>query len=64
MLKKINNWLANTGYVLVPITSGKMLTEHANVSEAHHPSRGGSTVRWMRDVASMMPFYGDSAGKR
>lgn len=59
MLTRINRWLSNTGYVIVPITSGKMLTEHANTAEAHHPSRGGLTVRWMRQVASFMPYYGD-----
>jgi hypothetical protein len=59
ILKKINYWLSNTGFIIVPITSGKMLEEHANVAEAHHPSRGGNTVKWMREVAKHMPYYGD-----
>jgi hypothetical protein len=34
--------------------SAKMIREHANVSECHHPARGGNTVRWMRAVADSM----------
>lgn len=49
------NWFTRRfGFLIVPCPpSGKMLIEHANVSEAHHPSRGGNTVRWMREVAEL-----------
>jgi hypothetical protein len=48
-------WLRRRGYVVVPLPpSTKMLREHANVSEPHHPSRGGRTVAWMREVADIV----------
>jgi hypothetical protein len=50
----MNRLLLLFGVMLVPRPpSAKMLHEHANVSECHHPSRGGNTVRWMRRVADM-----------
>jgi hypothetical protein len=53
---EVNRILRHFGWMLVPAPpSAKMLHEHANVSECHHPSRGGNTVRWMRKVAEMMP---------
>jgi hypothetical protein len=61
----INWWIRPLGIILVPCPpSVQQLEEHANVSEAHHPSRGGNTVKWMRQVASMMTkaghsYYGD-----
>lgn len=51
ILDPVNALLRHVGLLLVPKPSAKMLNEHANVSEAHHPSRGGNTVRWMRRVA-------------
>jgi hypothetical protein len=55
-MRFINRLLRTVGLMLVPVPpSAKMLHEHANVSESHHPSRGGNTVRWMRKVASWMP---------
>ena len=50
------NWITRRlGFLIVPLPpSAKMLHEHANVSEVHHPSRGGNTVRWMRRVAGYM----------
>ena len=53
---KINKLLKVFGYVLVPVVSGKMLNEYANVGETHHPSKGGRTVDWMRQVAKEMPY--------
>jgi len=51
----INRLLRRFGLLLVPTPpSAKMLHEHANVSETHHPSRGGNTVEWMRRVAGYM----------
>lgn len=51
----INRLLRRFGVLLVPCPpSAKALHEHANVSECHHPSRGGNTVRWMRRVADLM----------
>jgi hypothetical protein len=51
----VNRALRLLGLMLVPLPpSAKMLHEHANVSEVHHPSRGGNTVRWMRRVAGQM----------
>jgi hypothetical protein len=49
----INRLLRRTGFMLVPrpYSSARMLREHANTSESHHPSHGGNTVRWMRHVA-------------
>lgn len=48
-------WLRRRGYTVVPLPpSTKMLREHANVSESHHPSRGGRTVTWMREVADIV----------
>ena len=50
LINKVLSWF---GVLLVPMPpSAKMLHEHANVSEVHHPSRGGNTVAWMRKVAS------------
>lgn len=52
MIPTINRLLRRLGLVIVPMPpSAKMLHEHANVSECHHPSRGGRTVEWMREVA-------------
>jgi hypothetical protein len=53
-LKITNRLLQRFGVLLVPCPpSAKMLREHANVSETHHPSRGGRTVAWMRHVAEL-----------
>jgi hypothetical protein len=58
----LNRFLRPFGAMLVPCPpSAKMLHEHANVSEVHHPSRGGNTVRWMRRVADLI---GDSYARR
>lgn len=52
-MKTLNRITRRFGFLIVPCPpSAKMLHEHANVSESHHPSRGGNTVRWMRLVAS------------
>lgn len=53
---RLLNWLLRPfGVIVVPRPpSAKMLHEHANVSEAHHPGRGGNTVRWIRQVADSM----------
>lgn len=50
------NWvLRPMGLLVVPRPpSAKMMREHANVSECHHPSRGGNTIVWMRTVAQLM----------
>ena len=54
-MKMINKALKLFGVMLVPRPpSAKMMHEHANTSESHHPSRGGRTVQWMRHVASLM----------
>lgn len=54
-MRYANRFLLRFGWMLVPEpTSPKMLEEHANVSECHHPSRGGNTVKWMRHVSMMM----------
>ena len=54
-VRLINRLLSRTGMLLVPAPpSAKMLHEHANVSECHHPSRGGNTVAWMRKVAAIV----------
>lgn len=51
----VNAFLRRLGIIIVPLPpSAKMLREHANVSETHHPSRGGNTVRWMRRVADLV----------
>ncbi|GAA0641150.1 hypothetical protein GCM10009548_01640 [Streptomyces malaysiensis subsp. malaysiensis] len=51
-MRVLNRVLRRFGYIVTPTPpSAKMLREHANVSETHHPSRGGNTVAWMRDVA-------------
>lgn len=51
----LNKVLRRFGVIVVPVPpSAKMLREHANVSEAHHPSRGGNTVLWMRRVADSL----------
>lgn len=50
-----NRVLRRARLMLVPLpTSPKMLREHANISESFHPSRGGLTVKWLRDVAALM----------
>lgn len=50
----INRALRPLGWMLIPRPpSAKMLHEHANVTEVHHPSRGGRTVDWMRRVADL-----------
>lgn len=54
-MRTLNRLLLRFGYVLAPAPpSAKMLREHANVSECHHPSRGGRTVVWMRGLATLM----------
>lgn len=54
-MKGIQRFLRRFGIMLVPVPpSAKMLHEHANVSEVHHPSRGGNTVLWMRLVAKLV----------
>lgn len=54
-MKALNRFLRVFGVMVVPRgTTAKMLREHANVSECHHPARGGNTVRWMRRVADLM----------
>jgi hypothetical protein len=54
-MKVLNRILLRAGYVLAPAPpSAKMLREHANISECHHPARGGRTVKWMRDLATIM----------
>jgi len=55
VLAALNRALRPVGVMLVPrAPSAKMMREHANVSECHHPSRGGRTVAWMRTVADLM----------
>jgi hypothetical protein len=55
VLLRLNRVLRAFGVLLVPCPpSAKMMHEHANVSESHHPSRGGRTVAWMRLVGSYM----------
>lgn len=55
MTRLLNRLLAPLGVLVVPRPpSAKMLREHANVSEVHHPSRGGNTVAWMRRVADLV----------
>lgn len=58
-LRVINSGLRRVGLLLVTKPSAKMLNEHANVSECYHPSRGGNTVAWMREVAEMACPGGD-----
>lgn len=54
-MKTLNRLLLRFGYVLAPAPpSAKMLREHANVSETHHPSRGGRTVAWLRGMADLV----------
>lgn len=60
-MKFVNRLLARVGIVILPVrrdarTTGKMLQEHANISEHHHPSRGGNTVRWMRRAARWIDY--------
>lgn len=55
----MNAVLRRFGFLLVPKPSAKMLNEMANVCETHHPSRGGNTVRWMRQVAEWAHPGGD-----
>lgn len=50
-MRLLNAITRRFGFLVVPVPSAKMLNEHANVCEAHHPSRGGRTVAWMRQVA-------------
>lgn len=46
-MNAVNRFTRRLGFLVVPCPpSAKMLHEHANVSECHHPSRGGNTVRW------------------
>ena len=54
-LTLINRLLRPSGLMLAPrpYSSAKALREHANVSETHHPSHGGNTVRWMRHMAHL-----------
>jgi hypothetical protein len=55
ILAALNRVLRPIGVMLVPRPpSAKMIHEHANVSECHHPARGGRTVVWMRTVANLM----------
>ena len=60
-IPRVNTVLRRFGFIIVPLPpSAKMLREHANVSETHHPSRGGNTVRWMRHVADILdPHHRD-----
>lgn len=52
------------GRLIVPTPpSAKMLREHANVSECHHPSRGGNTVAWMREVAAIVETNKSGTGE-
>jgi hypothetical protein len=54
-MKTINRLLLRFGVMLAPAPpSAKMLREHANVSETHHPSRGGRTVAWLRVMADLV----------
>lgn len=54
-MKVLNRALLRIGYVLTPAPpSAKMLREHANISECHHPARGGRTVQWMRELATLI----------
>ncbi|MFI0406598.1 hypothetical protein [Actinomadura sp. 3N508] len=50
-----NRVLARAGLMLVPRPpfSGKALHETANVTEVHHPARGGNATRWLRHVAAL-----------
>lgn len=60
-LGTVNRALRALGVMVVPLPpSAKMLREHANISETHHPSGGGKTVKWLRDVADMR--HGDTNG--
>lgn len=53
-MRLINRVLVRFGCILIPAPpSAKMLREHANVSESHHPARGGNTVVWMRHLADL-----------
>lgn len=56
ILKLINALLRRVGLMILPrpYSSAKMLREHANIGESFHPSHGGLTVQWMRDVADRM----------
>jgi hypothetical protein len=57
-VKAVNRVFRRFGVLLVPCPpSAKMMHEHANVSECHHPARGGRTVVWMRRVAGYMDGY-------
>ncbi len=54
-MKTLNRLLLRFGYVVAPAPpSAKMLREHANVSESHHPSREGRTVAWLRSTADLI----------
>lgn len=57
-MKRVNRVLGRVGIVVLPgpTPAGKMLMEHANVSEAHHPARGGRTVEWMRRSARWVDY--------
>lgn len=54
-MRLINRALRLAGLAIVPAPpSAKALREHANVSECHHPARGGRTVAWLRRVADLV----------
>lgn len=56
---RIINWILRpTGWILVPRTSAKMLTESANIVESYWRSTGNG-IRWMRRVADMLHPGGD-----
>lgn len=56
VLRPVNRVLKPVGLVVFPSPpSAKMLHEHANVAEVHHPSQGGATVRWLRRTAELLP---------
>ncbi|MGI5201652.1 hypothetical protein ACQEU6_08730 [Spirillospora sp. CA-108201] len=54
-LTAANRLLARAGVMLVPRPpfTGKALHEVANVTENHHPARGGNATRWLRHVAAI-----------
>ena len=55
-MRLLNRVLWYVGIAVVPrlYSSPKSLHEHANIGESFHPSRGGNTVRWMRDAAEVL----------
>jgi hypothetical protein len=59
LMRYLNRMLRFAGMMLVPLPpTAKMLREHANVSETHHPTGGGKTVAWMRRVADLRDSNG------